>query len=140
MEKIKEEEEAEDVPDKPLAIKIKKLQKVQNNRYLNQTIYLLFIQGRFQECLDCIDKCKPDEYKLYVKALIYKTQFKLDLSLEMLTECQVLNKMNFSYLKGIAKNLYYICDLVICLESISPVWKQPRMPTSSTARITRYFT
>ena len=87
---------------------LQKLKKVQNNRYMNQTIYLMFIQGRYEECLGIIDRCNPDEYKLYIKALIYKNQFKLDKSLELLTECQVLNKMNFTYLKGIAKNLYLL--------------------------------
>ena len=86
-------------------MKIKQLKKIQNKRYINQTIYLLFIQGRFEECLQHIDRGQADEYKLYIKALIYKQEFKLDKSLELLTECQVLNKMNFSYLKGIAKNL-----------------------------------
>ena len=62
-------------------MKIKQLKKIQNNRYLNQTIYLLFIQARFDECLQYIDRCQADEYKLYIKALIFKQQFKLDKSL-----------------------------------------------------------
>lgn len=53
-------------------MKIKQLKKIQNKRYINQTIYLLFIQGRFEECLQHIDRGQADEYKLYIKALIYK--------------------------------------------------------------------
>lgn len=99
------DDENEGPVNQPKTMKPKKLDKIQNNRYMNQTLYSLFIQGQHEECLALIQRCKPDEYKLYIQALIFKNQFKLEKSLDLLTDCQVLNKMNFSYLKGIAKNL-----------------------------------
>ena len=109
---------------------MKALKKIQNNKYANQNIYHLFVQKRYSECLKLIDSCQPDEYKYFMKSLIYKQQFKLETSLELLTECQVLNKMNFTYLKGISKNLYFCSNLAICWESINQVLKLQRMRTS----------
>lgn len=84
---------------------MKALAKIQNNRFQNQQIYKLFVQKRFPECLRLIDASQPDEYKYYIKSLVFRDQFKLENSLELLTECQILNKLNFTYLKSIAKNL-----------------------------------
>ena len=72
MENIEEEGMEEETVNQPQKMKIKSLEKIQNNRYMNQTIYQLFIQKRYEKCLGVINKCKSDEYKLYMKALIYK--------------------------------------------------------------------
>lgn len=59
---------------------------------------------RYQECLQLIAQGKPDEFKTYVKSLILKNTYRLDGSLELLNECHIMNKLNSSYLKCIAKN------------------------------------
>lgn len=63
---------------------MQKLSKIQNNRYMNQNIYRLFIMGSYDECLALIDRCKQDEFKLYIKSLIMKYTFQLEKSLVLL--------------------------------------------------------
>ena len=125
---------------KPSNMKIKKLQQIQNNRYLNQNIYQLFVIGRYDQCLQLIQKCQPDEYKLYIKAMVFKNLFKLEQSLTLLMECQAMNKLNFHYLKNIAKNLYLSPYLVIYSASTSPVFKLPRKPINLMLLIIRFST
>ena len=58
---------------------------------------------RFAECEALIKQCPPDEFKIYVQSLMKKSGYRLEESLELLNECIVMDKLNFAYLKGIAK-------------------------------------